>query len=150
MRGLVICGALMVVAGCGGETPNHDWLTRTVPTKTVVEPTVAETEYPDYTDGGAVVLDGGCCNISFALAAQPGEVAATLLFQSDSFAMALDGGVWRVDACVAPDPNVYYYQAAYPADDDAGVVWVDRVNDAAPESYSSSVASVVNVFDGRD
>ena len=104
-------------------------------------------------DAGSTILDTGCCTVSFALVAHPGEVAASLLFQSERFDMANDGGIWQVNACVELSHNVYSYQTGYTSDDpqsDAGLVWVDRVNDAVPEDFTSSVASVVDVFDVPD
>lgn len=139
--------SLFVVVACGAPKPPPDPLTREVPVTPVVDPIVADASVPDYRDAGVDLLDGGCCVVPFALAAQAGEVAAMLRFRAGSFDMVLDGGVWRVDACVEPAATEYYYLGGYPADDDAGTVWLDRVNDAVPTSYTSSVAPVVNLFD---
>lgn len=149
MRSVLLL-SLLVVAACGAPKPPPDPLTRQVPVPPAVDPIVADASVPDFRDAGIDLVDGGCCVVPFALSAQAGEVAAVLRFRAGSFAMALDGGVWRVDACVEPTATAYYYLAGYPADDDAGTVWLDRVNDAVPTSYVSTVAPAVNLFDAPE
>ncbi len=150
MRTASLCLLGLLAVACGDPKPPPDLITRPLPADPVVDPITADASVPDFRDAGVIIVDGGCCVVPFALAAQEGEVAAVLRFRAGAFDMALDGGVWRVDACVEPSATDYYYLAGYPADDDAGTVWLDRVNDAVPTSYTSSVAPVVNVFDVED
>lgn len=145
MRALAAVAVLTLVAlACGGPPPAPEVVTRAIPPNPAVDPLVGDASVPDFSDAGTAELDAGCCVVAFALAALDGEVAAVLQFRSATHAMELDGGVWRVSACVEPAPNVYSYQTAWSAADDAGLVWLDRVNDAVPTSSGSSAA---NVFD---
>ncbi len=150
-RGLVFALAVGAsFAGCGGcgEDPTApEVIRRDAPGRDDADPVVATTSYTDYSDAGLTVLDGGCCLVAFVLPQTVGEAAAQLVFRSDVFAMSLDGGIWSVSSCVQPEPTYYYYQVGYPADEDAGMLWVERVNDGAPTSQSTSVAPEVNVFD---
>ena len=48
--------------------------------------------------------------------------------------MSMSDGAWRADACLPLEDNFYYFNAGYPTDDDAGVLWVPRINPQAPSS----------------
>lgn len=144
---------LIVAVGCGGKPKAPDLEQRDLPQNPMVNPVVDQGPgLPDLSDGGVSLVDAGCCVVPFALRSNEGEVAAYLYFPPlGDVAMGKDdAGVWRVNACVPLASDVYVYHVAYPTDDDAGVLLVDRVNDAVPTQFGGGVASEANVFDVGD
>ena len=144
--------ALLVLA-CGTK-PTHppDLVERELPGNQVIMPTVLPfITDPDLHDAGPNFVDGGllCCPVQFALAATD-ESMAQVVFSSETFAMSRSNGIWTTTACVAPTTTVYFYQVGYPTDDDAGILWINRVNDAVPVSNVSTIAPEVNLFIGAD
>ncbi|MBL9037674.1 MAG: hypothetical protein JNG84_04070 [Archangium sp.] len=142
--------ALLVLVGCGSPPKPPETITRGLPSNEF-EPQVGPKERLVLDDGGSAFVDGGCCFIPFALRSMPGELSAAVVFPGESFDMQVDdAGVWRTVACVEPRADVYFYRTGYPTDDDAGVLLVDRVNEALPTVDDSNVAPRVNVFDVAD
>ncbi|MDP2274325.1 MAG: hypothetical protein Q8N23_04500 [Archangium sp.] len=149
MRRVLLASALAWVA-CGPTIPPApDLIQRPAPSPGVVmgqtTPTDDPTQRPPPVEE-AVLADAGCCTV-FGLSAAPGEVAAQLVIDGSRVPMeSNDAGVWFATRCVGPASFEYYFEVGYPADDDAGVVWVDRINEAVPASNDSLLAPAVNLF----
>lgn len=143
----------LLLAACGGDPqPPPELLQRGTVSPGEIDPLVADGGWEVVLSGDAgTEVTGDCCVLPFALAREEGEVSAELVFPSMRYAMgAADGGAWQVEACVELVPGAYYYRTALAADDDAGVLWVNRVNPAVPTEASTAVLGQVNVFDVPD
>ena len=139
-------GLALTLVACGGKpSAPPELLLRELPANPKIAPIVAP-EPGEFDGGEAFFLDGGCCTLPFALSALDGEVAAALVFQGLRYPMVKSNNAWRMEACVPLVPADFYYQVALLGDDDAGVLWVDRVNEAVAVSYNSTVGPMVNVF----
>lgn len=146
--GLTI-GAIGGACGGASEGPPPDVIQRRTVGPGVVDP-VSEKEpvfvpfEPEEIERG----DAGCCVVPFALAALEGEVAAELVLPDGRREMSRpDGGAWQVDACLELTSAHFYFQVAVPTDDDAGVLWMDRVNPAVASTDDSPYAERVNLLD---
>ncbi len=143
--------AVLLVLACGSKPPPPpDVIERGLPGRDMVMPTVAPGPYFDLDDAGFAPADGGlCCPVQFALAASD-ERSARLVFPSATFDMTRAPGAWTTTACVPPTDTVYFFEIGYPTDDDAGTLWVNRVNDAVTVSRTTGFAPEVNLFLGAD
>ena len=150
MNRLALAVGVVVGLACGVTPKQPELLSRELPNNPV-KPIVAEPQTPHQFDGGGGFVDAGCCELPFALRALEGEQSARLMFPSDEYAMLLDdAGVWRVNACVNPRADVFYFKVGLLTDDQSGILEVDRVNPTLPTDSTSSVAPLVNVFVGAD
>ncbi len=148
---LVVVSVVAVAAGCTKPAPAPDLVKRdAVAADSTTTRVGARNDEPVFVDGGVPADAGLCCVVRFALRQEVDEVGARVVLGSQLFPMGADGGVWWVDACAPLRSDVYLYEVAFPTDDDAGVLWFERVNEGAPTSSVSSVAPVVNVFDSGD
>jgi hypothetical protein len=141
--------AALFASACGSKpAAPPDVITRDAPGREPVKPVDSTDEDPYSIDAGAsLAVDSGCCTVPFALAAREGEAVAQLLFGIATYPMTKVDSTWRVEACVPLATTTYFFQGGYLADDDAGVLWVDRVNDSVPVSLMNTSIAEVNVFD---
>lgn len=145
-------GALFTVllVACGNTPKDPEVIVRELPARQV-SPTVVDTPYVDPLDAGGGVLDAGCCLVPFALTSTLDEITARIVFPNQTYPMDRDdAGVWRGAACLPPRPEYFYFQVGFLADDDAGVLFLDRVNESLPVETSGGFAPAVNLFEGGD
>lgn len=142
---------LLALTACGSGAPKTpELLQRELPSGKV-EPVKSNQPYVDPLDAGGGFVDAGCCNVQFALRASAGEIDARLVFADQSYPMdQSDAGIWQGTACRQPKPDRFYFQVGFYADDDAGILYVDRVNNALPVDLGGAVAPEVNVFEVAD
>lgn len=138
----------LALLACGSSPKAPDPITRPADSQGPITPVTSNPAPIDPLDAGVGVFDAGCCTVPFALPAHDGETQARLTFPAAGpFDMYEDdAGVWRIDACVPLVGDVFVFQVGFPTDDDAGVLWLDRVNDTIPTSTASSLSETVNVF----
>ena len=149
----IVMGAALWLVACGSTPPAPDLIRRPTESPGAVTPMTTPEDNPDTHEPPQIdpqLADAGCC-VTFALSHEADEVDARLIIDGRTLPMEdADAGSWSVGRCIGPGAREFYFEVAYATDDDAGVLWVQRINDAVSSSTDSALAPAVNLFDFPD